>query len=266
MSSSPPFAKKYAPARIMMLALTDECNLRCSYCFVQKKPRHMSEETMCKAIDFFLNRNISGLEHQLHLTFFGGEPFTRLDRMEQAIAWSRKRRPNLHKKIRFSATTNGTVASPRVEKIIRGSGMALLVSMDGGHDANAARRFVSGRPSYEHVARNLPRLVEWSSNVLVRMTLHPDALDLVGNIQQVLSLGAPGLVISAVSEAPWSRHADALESAYLLQPAVDLYLQRPERSDVGHRSARQHDVGDVQHERYHGDLDGRQRQHHTILL
>jgi MoaA/NifB/PqqE/SkfB family radical SAM enzyme len=33
--------QKYAPVRHLMLYLTEECNLRCTYCFVKKEPRFM---------------------------------------------------------------------------------------------------------------------------------------------------------------------------------------------------------------------------------
>ena len=70
-----------------MLYLTEDCNLRCSYCFVNKSPRRMSSDTARKAVEFYLDRNISGAEYSINITFFGGEPFLELDRMEEVIAW-----------------------------------------------------------------------------------------------------------------------------------------------------------------------------------
>lgn len=222
MTSTAHLPHVYAPVTILMLYLTEECNLRCTYCFVEKKPRHMSSETMRKSIDFFLDRNVSGANHEISLTFFGGEPFTRLDLMEEAIAYARQRRPNVYKSVKFSATTNGTVASPRVERIIREARMSLLVSMDGGHGASAHRPFVSGRSSYELLARNLPRLVAWSPSVVVRMTFHPQSLDLVGNVRHALEIGAPSIALCPVEEAPWKGHEQTLEDAY--QALADYYI------------------------------------------
>src|ERR1700691_2883270 len=111
-------APVYAPVRNLMLYLTEECNLRCSYCFVDKKPRYMSEEVARWAVEFFYSRNISGGEYQVHLNFFGGESFLCIERMHQVIAMARERRPNVYKQAIFSATTNGTVATPEVERLI----------------------------------------------------------------------------------------------------------------------------------------------------
>jgi len=220
MTPTEAFPPVYAPVKSLILTLTDECNLRCTYCYQDKQTRHMTVETMRKSIDFFLNRNVSGAEYRIYLTFFGGEPFTRLECMEEAIAYARQPRPNVYKQIQFSATTNATVASPRVERIIRNAQMSLLVSMDGGYGASVHRPFLSGRSSYDLVARNTPRLIEWSPNVVVRMTFHPQALDLVDNVKRVLELGAPSIALCPVMEASWD--LDALEEAY--QALADYYI------------------------------------------
>jgi uncharacterized protein len=204
----------YAPVRNAVLYLTDRCNLACSYCFQDVKSRNMSSETMRQAIDFILSGNISGAEYRVHLTFFGGEPFTRLDLMEEAVAYARKPRKNVYKKIEFSATTNGTVVGPRVERLIRDTRMSLLVSMDGGVGAASHRPFVSGRSSYGAVARNLRKLVEWSPDVVVRTTFHPGALDLAENVRHLLSIGAPSIALCPVEESDWAASETRLEEEY----------------------------------------------------
>jgi uncharacterized protein len=212
----------HAPAGNLMLFLTEDCNLRCTYCYVNKKPRRMSSETARKAVEFFLDSQVSGKRFQLTLNFFGGEPFLELDRMEEVIGLARRRRPNVYKKFGFSATTNGTIAHDRVEKIIRDSRMNLLISLDGGPQAQTSRPFVSGNESWSAVRRNLPRLLQWSSDVMVRMTFHPGALDLVGNVRQVLELGVPAVALAGVSEADWSGKEEAVEQAY--QELADWFL------------------------------------------
>ena len=214
MSSTAPFAPAYAPVRVLMLIVTEECNLRCDYCFVDKKPRHMTAGTMRKAIDFFIDRQVSGALQDIHLSFFGGEPLLRLDLVEEAVAYARKPRRNVYKKVRFSVTTNGTVASPRVERLVRGAAMSVLVSTDGGPAAASYRPFLSGRSSYALVARNLPRFTRWTSDVCVRQSFHPGALDLAGNVCHLMALGAPWIVLAPIEDAPWEEHRTRLDAAY----------------------------------------------------
>ncbi len=203
----------YAPVRSLVVYLTEDCNLACSYCFVKKSPRRMSSETARQAVEFFLHRNVSGVLRDIEITFFGGEPFLELDRMEEIVALARQRRPNTYKHVTFGVTTNGTIFNERVERIVREAGMKVLVSLDGTADASSQRLFCSGQPSHDVVARNLPRFVACSPHTAVRMTFHPQALDLVGNVRHALELGAPAVGLCRVIEADWNGHEAALEEA-----------------------------------------------------
>ena len=122
------------------------------------------------------------------------------------------------------------MATPRIERLVKDAHMSLLVSLDGDLQANAERPFVSGQPSYPVVARNLPKLVDWAPEVVVRMTYHPKALDLVGNVRHVFGLGAPSIALCPVVEAPWHEHEAALEQAY--QALADWYLSEARQGHV----------------------------------
>jgi uncharacterized protein len=165
-------------------------------------------------VDFYFDRNISGFEQIVSITFFGGEPMLELERMSEVVARAREKGPKARKLARFTATTNGTIATPDVERIVRDASMALLISLDGTSEQNAHRPFVSGRATYHAVARNLPKLISWAPVSVVRMTYHPDALDLVGNVRHMLELGAPAIALCPVDESPWHQHQERLDAAF----------------------------------------------------
>lgn len=213
---------RYAPVTTLMLYLTEDCNLRCTYCFVDKKPRRMTVETARKAVDWFVSRDISGAERDLHINFFGGEPFMELELMEEVVAYARQARPNVAKRLHFSATTNGTIANERVGRLVADNDMALLISLDGGEQANLARPFVSGKASWHRVTQNVPRLATWSRQAAGRVTFHPDNLNLVDNVQQFLALGVDAIALCPVQEAPWAEHEAALIQAY--EALADWYI------------------------------------------
>lgn len=201
----------YAPVQQLILYLTEDCNLRCSYCFVPKKPRSMTPEIARQAVDFLASRAIAGTLPSVEISFFGGEPFLRADLMEEVVTYARQRRKP---KITFGATTNATLAGPRIEELIRQARMSLLISLDGDEVANRARTFVDGRSSYALVARNLPRLVAAAEWATVRMTYHPDSLNLLANVKTVLELGAPSVVLAPVIEADWNGCQPQVEEAF----------------------------------------------------
>jgi len=173
----------------------------------------MASETGRKTVDFFLQRATSGRAPRLGMTFFGGEPFIAVERIAEMVAYARERcMPP--ERMAFYATTNATIATPAVERVVRDAHMGLLVSLDGGPDAALSRPYVSGRSSYDAVVRNLPRFVAWAHSVTVRMTFHPQALDLVANVRHVLNLGAPAVALCPVVEADWTGSEARLEAEY----------------------------------------------------
>ncbi len=128
----------------------------------------------------------------------------------------------------YTDSTDGLIsklklANDRVEKVIRQGSMALLVSIDGGRQASRLRPMVSGRDSYDLVARNLPRLAEWASHCTARVTFTPDTLELVKAVREVLALAPVGVALAPVVEADWSGCEEALEQAY--QELGDWFLQ-----------------------------------------
>lgn len=206
--------KRYAPVHTLMLYLTEECNLRCTYCFVKKVPKFMTRETALRTIDWVLQRNVSGGEYILLVNFFGGEPFLAVDLMQEVVDYARRVRPNVYKSFKFAATTNGTLANERVERVIREGQLALMVSLDGGAAANRLRPMVSGRESYSLVRKNLPRLAEWSRKCTARVTFTPDNLELLRNVRDVLEVAPVRVALCPVVEADWGGHEQALEDAY----------------------------------------------------
>ena len=70
------------PLTTMVLNVTNQCNLSCTYCYEYgedkivdtengKQPKFMSEETARASVDFMLKE--SGTNQVAHVTFFGGE-------------------------------------------------------------------------------------------------------------------------------------------------------------------------------------------------
>ena len=201
---------RYAPVRNLMLYLTEDCNLRCSYCFVEKRPKKMSLETALGALRWVVKPQISGFESSVEVTFFGGEPFLELDLLEELIRAAR----DLPKRITFAATTNGTIAGPRVERILKEGNVRLLVSLDGDERGNEARKTLAGKSSYPMVTRNLPQLLEWTPSLIVRTTFHPGNLDLLGQVRHILELGAKSIALAPVVEADWNGSEQKLDEAY----------------------------------------------------
>lgn len=99
------------------LILTENCNLRCTYCFEKEANycrNHMSNETAFKAIDFLADGYIkNGKKEWPKLTFFGGEPLLCPELIEDIVEYCKEQYPDIT--FIFSIITNGTIYNEKVE-------------------------------------------------------------------------------------------------------------------------------------------------------
>ena len=186
------------------LVLTEQCNLRCSYCYVPKQQpghgRSMSREVAFAAVDRFLERAPSGKD--VSISFFGGEPFLARELMGLVVDHAQARRPE---RLSFSAPTNGTLLDAEALALVRRSQMSLALSVDGTAPS-ADRPDTSGRGSLERLRAQLPGLREAAP--MVRMTVTPDNVaQLSDNVRTLFDWGLSKLMHQPALEQPWSEQA-----------------------------------------------------------
>src|SRR5439155_8871661 len=111
------------PLTTMVMNVTNQCNLACTYCYEYgedkivdtehgKKPKFMAEQTARDSVEFLLKE--SGASQTAHLTFFGGETLLNFPVLQTTIAYARRRAAELGKTIDFSLTTNATLLRPEI--------------------------------------------------------------------------------------------------------------------------------------------------------
>lgn len=134
--------------KLLSIAVTWRCNLRCTICSIWKQapspPEFLDLDRIKQALGhpFF-----DGLEY---LNWFGGEP-TLFPRLAEAIAWARGRFPRAHER---AVVTNAWQARPVLERLA-GADPDLLVclSLDGFAPVHDARHGQTG--SYDEVLRGI---------------------------------------------------------------------------------------------------------------
>ena len=164
----------------LILSITDDCNLKCKYCFVQHKPIYMKYQTCIDAIEF-LNNN-SNPDQDKYITFFGGEP---------TLLWDEIIVPSIQyveikaMKIKFNITTNGILLNEEKVEFLKQHNVNLLLSMDGDiitQDYN--RPLKNGKSSFDILNKNLQIIKQYYPNLTIRGTIYPDTCQyLFKNIQ-----------------------------------------------------------------------------------
>lgn len=111
--------------RLLMLMLTDACNLSCRYCYEQAcKNRHgrMNLETIIRALNLCGNHNA-----RFHVQLTGGEPTLEPDTLLWVLPYIREHYP----KASISLQTNATCLTPKLAEALKQYRVLVGVSLDG---------------------------------------------------------------------------------------------------------------------------------------
>ncbi len=154
--------------RQLVLGVTEDCNLRCTYCvysgtYIHHRnhtARSMTDQTAIESVNWFVElvgpQITRNPRKMFGLSFYGGEPFLNFDVIRKVLDHVRKTCPGLFYPV---VTTNGTLMTPEKVRILVDHDVGIAVSLDGPQPEHDRRRVdIEGRGSYERVLENLDRL------------------------------------------------------------------------------------------------------------
>jgi uncharacterized protein len=177
------------PLTTMVLNVTNQCNLACTYCYEYgedkivdtengRQPKFMSEEVARQSVDFMLRE--SGANKVAHVTFFGGETLLNFPVLRKTVAYARQRAAEVGKDVDFSMTTNATLLKPEIIEFLAEERIGVTISIDGPQDLqDKFRVFHNGAGSYDVVAPKIKALLQRhrSRPIGARVTLTSGTLD-----------------------------------------------------------------------------------------
>ncbi|MBM4049162.1 MAG: 4Fe-4S cluster-binding domain-containing protein, partial [Planctomycetes bacterium] len=109
-SSPSPHSLTAAPIRYLELDVTEDCVLRCSYCFRRnKQPHRMSWDTAKAAVDWFMEA--SGDQNRVSIYLFGGEPLMCFDLIKEVVPYAEREAAKRGKRVHCGATTNAVLVN-----------------------------------------------------------------------------------------------------------------------------------------------------------
>ena len=189
-----PVARQQVPADFplttMVLNVTNQCNLSCTYCYEYgedkivdtengAKPKFMSAQTARESVDFMFKQG--GANKAVHCTFFGGETLMNLPVLKIAVAYARQRAIELGKEVDFSLTTNATLLRQDVIEWLVENRVGVTISIDGPKEMqDRFRVFKNGAGSYDIVEPKIRELLKQhrSRPIGARVTLTSQTLDI----------------------------------------------------------------------------------------
>jgi len=139
-----------AELRTIQLVLTTGCNLRCRYCYQNRKSaRGMPWETARAAVDLLMRSR----RRRLRLVLLGGEPLANFELFRRVVDYTKTARPS-RKQLEFFTTTNGTLLDRARTTFLVERRIRTILSFDGAPGAQHLR----GAGTFEVLDRLLTRL------------------------------------------------------------------------------------------------------------
>ena len=107
------------PLQTLVMNLTNQCNLSCTYCYEfgedkvatpEGKAKFMDMETAKTSVNLLLDQSAG--RDNVHITFFGGETLMNFPLLKNVVAYANEQAASQGRSIDFSLTTNATLLTP----------------------------------------------------------------------------------------------------------------------------------------------------------
>ena len=202
-----------SPVKAMCLLISQDCNMRCKYCFAStgdygKGRKLMSIETGKKALDFLIEKSED--RKFLEVDFFGGEPMMNFDAVKAIVEYGRQREKETGKEFRFTITTNGLVMNDEQLDFINKEMKNVVLSIDGRKEVHDRMRpTANGKGTYDLIVDNFKRFraVRGDKEYYVRGTYTKYNLDFSEDVIHLYEMGFDQISVEPVMADPKQPYA-----------------------------------------------------------
>ena len=227
--------------RNITFQISDQCNMRCSYCYEINKGNHVMDlSTGKRFVDMLLSDksvqeylgadNISGII----LDFIGGEPLLHTNLIDAIVDYYIEqtfRHPELpwRHNFRISMSTNGlNYFDYDVQRFIEKhkSHLSISITLDGNESLHdSCRRTIDGQPTYQQVLAACMDYMKRFGGKATKLTIAPQNVMYVNDaLQNMVSLGYTNLHANCVFEDVWAKK-DAKILYYQIKGFADYLLE-----------------------------------------
>ena len=186
--------------RALSLLVSQDCNLRCGYCYADhgiygsEEKKLMSYDTAKKCIDKLLSKDNSN-----HISFFGGEPLLNFTLIKRIDSYVNKKNLN----VVYTMTTNGTIMNDEIKNFINEKFLNLRISLDGPKDINDGQRFGGVKSVHDRVIETIGMLHPRSYPITIKsIVTKKSANRLTEIVEHISSLNIDSIDIKPVIYVP----------------------------------------------------------------
>ena len=161
--------RKKPQANLAYILVTDFCNFRCGYCFIENNLTRpstlMSKDLADKVINALINE--AKQVPEFRVTFYGGEPFSN----SEIVFYIIEKLEEASKKFLFSCVTNGSLITEDIAKKLKQHNVATGLSLDGWANIDKNRVFTDGKETFYSALKALALLKEAGVNTGISCTI-----------------------------------------------------------------------------------------------
>ena len=200
-------------AQTLTFIVTEDCNLRCKYCYVTHKSKNkvMKLETAIKFIDYILEDTKFIKSEAVILDFIGGEPLLEASLIDQICDYFKtktyKLRNQWYWNYKISISTNGVnYSDPCVQNLIlKNEGkISIGITIDGIKEKHDLQRvFPDGSGSYDIVYNNVKLWLEQFEGSTKVTFSSDDLIYLKDSIIHLWNIGIKTIAANVVYENVW---------------------------------------------------------------
>ena len=163
----------------LTLNITNECNLRCKYCYIKKQPEYMSFDIAKKSIDF-IYKNLSALrqkhneilnDYKGFIYFFGGEPLLNYTLIQEIVDYVENTYPN---SFNFAIVTNGLLLTNNICQFLKDHDFQVKISYDGFLSTERVDKYKQNVNNL--IIERIKLLLQYIPEAIVRGTITKDNL------------------------------------------------------------------------------------------
>jgi len=137
------------------LHLTNQCNLRCSYCYVVKNKLEIDLILVKKIIRKVFSDAKEYKIKKIRIKYSGGEPLLKFSKLLQIHKFTKKISSDCGIRYTPVLLTNGVLLNEEKIHILIKEKIKLMISLDGIGKYNSARRFENGKLTDKIVFKNI---------------------------------------------------------------------------------------------------------------
>ncbi|MCE1164952.1 MAG: radical SAM protein [Bacteroidetes bacterium] len=212
------------------ILLTQECTLRCRYCYITKNHSVIDRDVAEKTVEFIF-RNTPKYE-KIEVGFFGGEPLLEFDKLRFITGMIEEKNKIASRDVEMQVISNGTILDDIISEYLLRHNIVYAVSCDGiprAQDAN--RLFPDGEKSSAVVEKNIIKAINTFPFLMVNAVFTPSTYELLPeSVEYLYSLGLRKIYINADYSSKWSA-LDCEKVDSVFDKLAGIYLKWYENDD-----------------------------------